>query len=89
MIPVLIIIAIFSVAFAVLYHYQSKRLVHFEQNDIVLLKRKYKERYPEIGLGNPLRIIRCNGHDIEVTYVKTKDAFICNTTVNVEAVKKV
>jgi hypothetical protein len=89
MIVLLIAVMVSAIAYLLLQHRTVHRQSRLEQNDIVLLKRKYKHKYPQISPGLPLRIIHNNGREIEVTFVKPSDSFICNEVVNINAVRKV
>jgi len=82
-------ILLIGVAWLLVQHYFLHGDGKLERNDIVLLKRKYKHRYPNISPGMPLRIINLDGSDVHVTFVKPSDTFIYNETVHAHALKKV
>jgi uncharacterized protein (UPF0333 family) len=83
-----VVVMVVAIAYLCVQHITLHKHEALQQNDIVLLKRKYKSKYPQISPGLPLRIIHNNGNEIEVTFVKPSDSFICNEVVNVDAVRR-
>lgn len=86
---VIILLFVFVLAF---FKYSNviangKKKSSVQPNDIVMLKREFKQQYPHLKLGNPMTVTSTEGQQLKVTFMASKD--ISYETISRVAVKKI